>query len=89
MDAKLSHATARSFQDWLMPRILFPKTSAMLNVTALNTSREATRPIDTVLEFISLRDQHCQDIWKGVKTSAVKHDRNLAFMSETEVGVKR
>ena len=24
-----------------------------------------------------------------MKTSAVKHDRNLAFMSETEVGVKR
>ena len=44
---------------------LFPKTSAMLNATALNTSREATQPIDTVLEFISLHDQHCQDIWKG------------------------
>ena len=28
-------------------------------------------------------------IYIYVKTSAVKHDRNLAFMSETEVGVKR
>ena len=27
--------------------------------------------------------------FRFVKTSAVKHDRNLAFMSETEVGVKR